>query len=109
MKTLLVAAGLLVGQSVWAGDVTTLYERGTTTSWSDADLTDWTVTTGSVDLSLIDGVLGFTETNTSPGPSYTKAITPTSNAIVTLNASLTAASAAGNSSSYDYITKVSHL
>ena len=98
MKTLLVAAGLLVGQSVWAGDVTTLYERGTTTSWSDADLTDW-VASGVTP--TIDGGLKIATYNTAW--TTTKTISPTTNAIVTLNASITGVVANGNNNSYDYI------
>lgn len=52
-KGLLLAAVLLLGgaSSAWAGDVTTLYGRGTSaepansiTAWSDTDITDWSAT-----------------------------------------------------------------
>ncbi len=43
-KTLLVAAGLCVGASAWAGETTTIYERGTSTAWSASDVTTTALT-----------------------------------------------------------------
>ncbi len=105
-KTLLVALLCLVGQSVWATP-TTIYERGTTNSWSDADLTDWSASVTNTDFEYkIDG--GLYLGNKAPGTwkssfSATKSIAPTSNSIVTLSATISMGMAANRNTSYDYI------
>lgn len=98
-KSLLVAAGLLVGASAWA-DATSIYERGTTTAWSANDLNDWTLVTATS--TAVDG--GIVMTGTNAGYSATKTIAVTENSIVTLKATMTGGVAPGRDTSYDYIT-----
>lgn len=86
----------------WAGEATTIYERGTTTAWSSDDLTDW-VNTGGTLAATINGGLQFSANNLNPGPVYTKSITTTKNSIVTFNATFKAGGAPNRDSSYDYI------
>lgn len=97
MKSLLVVAGLLVGASAWA-DVTSIYERGTTTAWSNDDLDDWTA---SYCTPTINGGLNVSTTNA--GWTCTKSITTSKDAIVTLKATLKTGGASGRSGSYDYV------
>ena len=97
-KTLLVAAGLLIGSAnAWA-ESTSLYERGTTNAWSDADLTDWT---SAYCTPTISGGLSVATKNA--GWTNTKAISVTANSIVTLDTTLKTGAAPGRNSSYDYI------
>ena len=104
-KMLLVAVGLLAGvNEAWA-DAITLYERGTTNAWSDADLTDWSGTTANTEYK-IDG--GLYIGNTAPGTnkisfSSGKTIAPTENSIVTMTAVVSMGMAANRNSSYDYL------
>ena len=91
------AALCLGSSSAWA-DATSLYERGTTNVWSDADLTDWT---SSYCTPTISGGLSVNTTNA--GWTNTKAISVTANSIVTLDATLKTGGASGRSGSYDYI------
>ena len=77
IKSLLVAALLGVGTNAWA-DPTSLYERGTTNVWSDADLTDW-VAGGSygesVTASIDDGLVMTSEAKAKTDYSFTKSVT----------------------------------
>ena len=79
-------------------DSTSLYERGTTNAWSDADLTDWVA---SYCTPTIDG--GILVSTSNAGWTCTKAVTTTENSIVTLNATLKTGGASGRSGSYDYV------
>lgn len=80
------------------GDPTSLYERGTTNAWSAADLSDWSASDCTP---TIDGGLKVSTTNA--GWTCTKSVSITSNAIVTLNATLKTGGATGRSGSYDYV------
>ncbi len=85
---------------MWAGDITTLYEKGTSeNAWADSDLSDWS--SSYCTPSITDGV--FTVSTKNAGWTNTKTISPTSNAIVTLEASVTGAGANGRNGSYDYV------
>ena len=77
---------------------TSIYERGNTTEWSNADLSDWTA---SYCTPTINGGLNVSTTNS--GWTVTKAIAVTENSKVTLNATLKTGGATGRSGSYDYI------
>ncbi len=87
-----------VCSGAWAGETTTLYERGTTNVWVDTDAsTAWTGT----GTAAIDGGL-----KTSGGnESYERALTisPTSNAIVTLTATWNTGSSTGRAGGYNYL------
>ena len=96
-KMLLAAVLLCVGQNAWA-DATTLYERGTTNAWSDADLTEWS---SAYCTPTISGGLSVNTTNA--GWTNTKTVSVTENSIVTLNATLKTGGASGRSGSYDYV------
>ena len=110
-KSLLVAAGLLVGSSAWAEDVYTgIYNRaltgtgdGVTTAlaWADADLTDWG---GDANLS-IDAANGLFFNTTKPGAAYsaTKSFSVTENAKVKYQVSWYVANSTGRTSNYEYI------
>ena len=99
LKTLLVAVGLCAGSmSAWAGDVTTLYERGDGTEWAESDLTNWTNTNCTPDISS-----GLHVALYNTGWSTKTTILPTTNAIVTVNATINGAKANGRNGSYDYI------
>ena len=97
MKSLLVAAALCVGASAWA-DVTSIYERGTTTAWSADDLADWSCDYATP---TINGGLNVSSTN--GGWACTKSIATSVDAIVTLKATLKTGGASGRSGSYDYV------
>ena len=97
MKTLLVAVGLGMGASAWA-DATSLYERGTTNAWAEADLTDW-VSSGCTP--TVDAGLKVTTKNAEW--TSTKSISVTANSIVTLDATLKTGGASGRNGSYDYV------
>ena len=94
--TLLLLA-LLTSVGAWA-ESTSLYERGTTTAWSDDDLADWTQ---SYCTATINGGLSVNTTNA--GWTCTKSISVTENSLVTLTATLKTGGAPGRSGSYDYI------
>ena len=96
-KTLLVATVLLMG-GVNSALGNTLYERGTTNAWADADLSEWTQ---SWCTATISGGLSVTTKNA--GWNCTKSISVTKNKVVTLNATLKTGGATGRSGSYDYI------
>ena len=98
LKFLLVAVCLLGGgNSAWA-DATSLYERGTTNAWTDADLTDWVSAYCTPTIAS-----GLSVTTKGAGWTNTKSISVNENSIVTLNATLKAGGAPGRSGSYDYI------
>ena len=95
LKTLLVAAGLLVGQSnVW-GQTTTLMEYGTNdVAWTAEGLATWTAGgTPTFDNEENPTYVGITGSNGSYETS--KAITPTANAIINVTAVWRGASATG--------------
>ena len=97
-KTLLVAALLMIGANAWAA-AETVYERGTTNAWADADLSDWSQ---SYCTAAISGGLSVSTTN--GGWTCTKGISVTENAVVTLNVTLKTGGASGRSGSYDYVS-----
>ena len=86
-----------MGMSVW-GTPTTIYERGTTNEWADADLTDWPCDYATPTISE-----GISVSTKNGGWACTKTISVTANAIVTLDATLKTGGASGRSGSYDYI------
>ena len=89
-KTLLVAAGLLVGQSALA-QTTTLLEYGTgDVAWTKENVAEWTAG-GSP--ALADGIVTISGGNGSYETS--KAITPTANAIINVTAVWRGASSTG--------------
>ena len=105
-KMLLVAVGMLAGaNSAWAGDVTTLYERGTTNSWTDADLTDWSGSTTNTTYKIDGGLYIGNEDpgNTKISFSTGKTIAATENSIVTMTAVVSMGLAANRNTSYDYL------
>ena len=76
-KSLLIAAALCLGTSAWAEE-TTLYERGTTTAWSEADLTEWTASVEGPTSSINSG-LAVTVAASGKAGHYSKSISPVSN------------------------------
>lgn len=84
MKTLLVAAGLLVGESnAWAGDVSVLYEKGTTGhDWVSDDASDWTQSGGTLTLETA----GWQITGSNGTHSFVKTIAPADNTIIDIEA-----------------------
>lgn len=77
-KSLLIAAALCLGTSAWAEETTVLYERGTTTAWSDADLTEWTASVEGPTSSINSG-LAVTVPGKGKAGHYSKSISPVSN------------------------------
>ncbi len=97
--TIFATAALLVANNAWAEeDVTTIYERGSSTAWSETDLENWAQ---SYCTATIDGGLSVSTTN--GGWTCSKSITVTENSIITLNATIMTGGASGRSGSYDYI------
>ncbi|MBE6341240.1 MAG: hypothetical protein E7069_10980 [Bacteroidales bacterium] len=97
--TIFATAALLVANNAWADeDVTTIYERGSSTAWSETDLENWAQ---SYCTATIDGGLSVSTTN--GGWTCSKSITVTENSIITLNATIMTGGASGRSGSYDYI------
>lgn len=95
LKTFLIAAGLCMGSSAWAGDVTTIYERGgVETAWSTSDIvtsaltTDkwYSVSTGNTGLSIENSVLKVSARGKTTTGTGTLTLNRTANTIVTLSA-----------------------
>ena len=99
LKTLLVAVGLVMGVNAWAEDVTTIYERGTTTNWTDTDISDWS---GSSAIVTVNNGLAFSAGNTEY--EYKKDVTTTENSLLKLTATWNTGSSTGRSGGYNYIT-----
>ena len=101
-KTLLAAALLCVGQNAW-GDVTTIYERGTTNAWAASDVASGQWSSGTVTEGLAAAGGKLSQSGTNGAYSSTKAISPTSGYKVAMTAVATMGSASGRAGSYDYI------
>ncbi len=104
-KVLLVAIGLLGGVSAWAGDVTTIYERGTTTTtaWANGDLTDWVLSGDNSQSSIVSDGLKFEKTTVSRSEyTYTKSLTTTDQAIVSMDLVWNVANANGSATAGCY-------
>ena len=91
-KSLLITAALCLGTSAWAQE-TTIYERGTTTAWSDVDLAEgaWNVSIsdGSYPCSpVIDETLGLSLPGCPRNQEVKNStqIVPTANSILTIDA-----------------------
>ena len=84
----LVALMAMQTTTAWAGDVTTVYERGYTTAWASTDIADeeWKGTNASVDTE--NNVLVMSETGSNGTRVVSKTIAPTANTIITLDAQL---------------------
>ncbi|MBQ3804666.1 MAG: hypothetical protein II844_02520 [Prevotella sp.] len=82
----------------WAGEATTIYERGTTTAWSSDDLADWTQLYCTATISD-----GLSVNTTDAGWTCTKGINATNGTVVTLTATIHTGGAPGRSGSYDYV------
>jgi len=82
----------------WAGEATTIYERGTTTAWSSDDLADWTQSYCTATISD-----GLSVNTTNAGWTCTKEIKATNGTVVTLTATIHTGGASGRSGSYDYV------
>ncbi len=76
----------------------TVYERGTYSSWSDADLSKWQQSWCTATIAN-----GLAVTTTNSGWTCTKSFTVSQNSIVKLSATLKTGGASGRSGSYDYI------
>ena len=98
IKSLLIAAALCLGTSAWAEE-TILYERGTTTAWSEADLTEWTGQYG--ELTLSNG-LKYTSPNNSSGD-YTKVLQTQDNSIIRVLATWNTGSSIGRAGNYNLL------
>ena len=104
IRMLLVVAMLCLGVNVTWADPTTIYERGYTTDWSDADLTDWVAGgTYSRTESSIDGGFKVYATASTETYEFTKTFSAKNNTILTLNLQWYANNPNGNSQ-YSYIT-----
>ena len=82
----------------WAGEATTIYERGTTTAWSSDDLADWTQSYCTATISD-----GLSVNTTNAGWTCTKEIKATNGTVVTLTSTIHTGGASGRSGSYDYV------
>lgn len=80
IKSLLITAALCLGTSAWAQE-TTLYERGTTTAWSEGDLTEWTASVEGPTSSINSG-LAVTVPGSGKAGHYSKSISPVSNSSI---------------------------
>lgn len=99
IATLAMAAQFAVVLPVSAED--SLYERGTTTAWSDADLSDWTKT-GDMAAPVIDASHGlYVDSNLTGNIATT--FTVSDSAVVTYDVSFYTASSPGRSSNYAYV------
>ena len=98
-KSLLVAAGLCVGQSAWA-EVTVLYERGTSTAWSASDIsaTGNYVWGGYAEITT----KGYPYVSGNGGRTSSMTIVPTSNVILTIDAVWNIGGDGSNSTNYTY-------
>lgn len=112
MKTLLVAAGLLVGQSVWA-DETVVYGRAVTadlengyTAWSAADITAnaWVAASGTVSIDSENRGLKVAQQRGSARATNSSQISITDGAIVTIDAVWNTGYASGGNGENNAIT-----
>ncbi len=87
-----------VGQNAWAGDVTSLYERGTTNAWSDDDVDDWL---GSGTIEISDGALKTSGGN--EGYERIVSFSTQDNTILTLTATWNTGSSTGRAGGYNYL------
>ena len=107
----LLAVMMIVGSSgAWGGEANTIFERGVSTAWSNADLTDWPTTAASGITSSINNGLVITVNagNGSPAGntgSFVKTIAPeTSTSILTYTIVWNPGNATGkNNSSNGYV------
>ena len=76
-----------------------LYERGTTTAWSETDLTEWIGNYGTIDIS--EG-LKYTSPENGGGD-YTKQLTTQDNSIVRVAATWNTGGSTGRSGNYNFL------
>ena len=107
-RSWLLLALMLVGAgSAWAktkvGETTnTLYERGTSTAWAEADLDEWVMAhTVNAPTATIDGA--FKVSCANGGWTYTKSLSVSEDAVVSMTASISTGGAPSRDASYDYL------
>ena len=76
-----------------------LYERGTTTAWSETDLTEWIGNYGTIDIS--EG-LKYTSPNNGGGD-YTKQLVTQDNSIIRVAATWNTGGSTGRSGNYNFL------
>ncbi len=100
-KTLLAVALLCVGQNAWAGDVTTLYEKGTTGhEWTSSDIASSGnyVWGGNAEITT----KGYPYVSGNGGRTSSMTIDPSSNVMLTVNAVWFTGGDGNNASNYTY-------
>ena len=107
-RSWLLLALMLVGAgSAWAktkvGETTnTLYERGSSTAWAVADLDEWVMAhTVNAPTATIDGA--FKVSCANGGWTYTKSLSVSEDAVVSMTASISTGGAPSRPTSYDYL------
>ena len=118
LKSLLVAACVMVGSSAWADSTTTLWEKGTTgNDWTDSDAAKyhaetapngWTTTstyTGAptVNVSIVDNALNVKSNIRNHAFTASKAIATTTNSTLTIDAVWNSGNNTGGAGDYSYI------
>ncbi|MBR6827295.1 MAG: hypothetical protein IKM76_03945 [Prevotella sp.] len=96
IKTLLVGLCAMGAMSAWA-DATSIYERGTTNAWSDADVEAW-AGTGTI---AIDG--GLKTGGGNEGYERAVSITTKDNSILVVTATWDTGSSTGRPGGYNYL------
>lgn len=85
-----------------ADEATVIYERGTETAWSDADLTEWTNVTGSTYVtSSIENGLKLTGQNEDV--TFRKSLSTADNAVLSIEAEWDTGSSTGRAGGYNYL------
>jgi len=101
MRALLVAAGLCAGAtSAWAGETTTLYERGVSTDWSSADIstTGNYVWGGNAEITT----KGYPYVSGNGGRISSMTLVPSNNVILTVDAVWNTGGDGNNATNYTY-------
>lgn len=84
------------------GDSTVIYERGTTTAWSESDLSDWTLSGHANATPTINATYGLYADNNQTG-AVTKTFEYSDSAVITYDVDFYATSSTGRTSNYAYV------
>jgi len=102
VSTAMLASMAVMPAAVKAADSTIIYERGTTTAWSDADLTDWTLTGSTEATPVINADYGLYADNNKTG-CVTKTFEYSDSAVVTYDVDFYTNSSPGRATNYAYV------
>ena len=97
---MLIGAGTAWGKTKVGETTNTLYEK---TTWAESDLSDWPMTASAVGTPTASIGNGLTITYSNSGGTFTKSVSPSEDAVITVTASLTTGGDPQRASSYDFL------